>query len=174
MWCVCSVVSHSLRPHGLQPAGLLRPWDSPGKKTGVGCHVLLQGMFPTQGETPGLLHCRQILYRLSHQGSTLSVSLFSLPPQFPPHLHLAFKISWRAEEILYRLDVDWPKYSEYFTGATFCVAVDSLNGLVYVAQVSKTGIFVFKVTNAKKTAFLCYCTKYLCTFMLRQLWNLFF
>ncbi|KAI4538742.1 hypothetical protein MG293_011009 [Ovis ammon polii] len=54
--------------------------------------------------------------------------------RLPPHLHLAFKISWRAEEILYRLDVDWPKYSEYFTGATFCVAVDSLNGLVYVAQ----------------------------------------
>ncbi|XP_019826926.1 NHL repeat-containing protein 3 isoform X1 [Bos indicus] len=54
--------------------------------------------------------------------------------RLPPHLHLAFKISWRAEEILYRLDVDWPKYSEYFTGATFCVAVDSLNGLVYVGQ----------------------------------------
>ena len=116
----------------------------------------------------------KILYRLSLQGSTLSVSLFSLPPQLPPHLHLAFKVSWRAEEILYRLDVDWPKYSEYFTGATFCVGVDSLNGLVYVAQVSKTEIFVFKVMNAKKTAFLCYCTKYLCTFMLCQLWNLFF
>ncbi|KAF4025632.1 hypothetical protein G4228_017588 [Cervus hanglu yarkandensis] len=55
--------------------------------------------------------------------------------RLPPHLHLAFKVSWRAEEILYRLDVDWPKYSEYFTGATFCVGVDSLNGLVYVAQV---------------------------------------
>ncbi|EPY82809.1 hypothetical protein CB1_000622011 [Camelus ferus] len=55
--------------------------------------------------------------------------------RLPPHLHFAFKISWRAEEILYRLDVDWPMYSEYFTGATFCVAVDSLNGLVYVAQV---------------------------------------
>nr|XP_045370052.1 NHL repeat-containing protein 3 isoform X4 [Camelus bactrianus] len=54
--------------------------------------------------------------------------------RLPPHLHFAFKISWRAEEILYRLDVDWPMYSEYFTGATFCVAVDSLNGLVYVAQ----------------------------------------
>nr|XP_031540459.1 NHL repeat-containing protein 3 isoform X4 [Vicugna pacos] len=54
--------------------------------------------------------------------------------RLPPHLHFAFKISWRSEEILYRLDVDWPMYSEYFTGATFCVAVDSLNGLVYVAQ----------------------------------------
>ena len=36
-------------PHGLQPTRLLCPWDSPGKNTGVGCHALLQGIFPTQG-----------------------------------------------------------------------------------------------------------------------------
>ena len=40
----CSVMSDSLRPHGLQPARLLRPWDSPGKNTGVGYHFLLQCM----------------------------------------------------------------------------------------------------------------------------------
>ena len=45
--------------------------DSPGKNTGVGCHVLLQGIFPTQGSNPGLPHCRQILYHLSHQGNLL-------------------------------------------------------------------------------------------------------
>ena len=39
--CVCSVVSDSLRPHGLQPTRRLRPWDFPGKSTGVGCHRLL-------------------------------------------------------------------------------------------------------------------------------------
>ena len=39
-----SVMSSSLWPHGLQPARPLRPWDSPGKKTGVGCHFLLQCM----------------------------------------------------------------------------------------------------------------------------------
>ena len=44
-------------------------WDSQGKNTGVGCHALLHGIFPTQGRNPGLLHCRQILYCLSHQGS---------------------------------------------------------------------------------------------------------
>ena len=43
--------------------------DSPGKNTEVGCHALLQGIFPTQGSNPGLPHCRQILYCLSHQGS---------------------------------------------------------------------------------------------------------
>ena len=38
----------------------------PGKSTGVGCHFLLQRIFPTQGMNPGLLHCRQMLYCLSH------------------------------------------------------------------------------------------------------------
>ena len=45
----CSVVSHSLQLHELPPTRLLRPWDSPGKNPGVGCHALLQGIFPTQG-----------------------------------------------------------------------------------------------------------------------------
>ncbi|XP_035867040.1 NHL repeat-containing protein 3 isoform X2 [Phyllostomus discolor] len=45
-----------------------------------------------------------------------------------------FQISWRTEDVLYRLDVGWPEHPEYFAGATFCVAVDSPNGLVYVAQ----------------------------------------
>ena len=42
------------------------PWDSPGKNTGMGCHFLPQGIFLTQGLNPCLLHCRQILYPLSH------------------------------------------------------------------------------------------------------------
>ena len=45
---------------------LLRPWDFQGKSTGVGCHFLLQGIFPTQGSNPGLSHCRQTLYCLRH------------------------------------------------------------------------------------------------------------
>ena len=44
------------------------PWDSSGQNTGVGCHALLQGIFPTQGSNPGLPHCRQIIYQLSHHG----------------------------------------------------------------------------------------------------------
>ena len=62
-----SVVSDSLWPHGLQPTRLLCSWDSPDKNTGVGSYFLLRGMFLTQGSNPGLLHCRQILYHLSHQ-----------------------------------------------------------------------------------------------------------
>ena len=45
--------------------------DFSGKNTGVGCYFLLQGIFPTQESNLGLLHCRQILYHLSHQGSPL-------------------------------------------------------------------------------------------------------
>ena len=60
----CSVVSDSLQPHGLYS-----PWNSPGQNTGAGSLSLLQGIFPTQGLNPALLHCRQILYQLSHKGS---------------------------------------------------------------------------------------------------------
>ena len=49
-----------------KPTRLLCPWDSPGKNPGVSCQFLLQGIFPTQGSIPGLLHCRQILHHLSH------------------------------------------------------------------------------------------------------------
>ena len=59
-----SVMSDSLRPHGLYS-----PWSSPGQNTGVGSLSLLQGIFPTQGLNPGLLHCGQILYCLSHKRS---------------------------------------------------------------------------------------------------------
>ena len=50
---------------------LLHPWDFPGKSTRVGCHFLLQGIFPTQGSNLGLPPCRQMLYPLSHQGSPI-------------------------------------------------------------------------------------------------------
>ena len=58
---------------------LLRPWDSPGKSTGVGCHFLLQGIFLTQGSNLGLLHCRQTLYPLSHQGSSRAFPITVAP-----------------------------------------------------------------------------------------------
>jgi len=49
--------------------GPYSPWDSPGQNTGVGSLSLLHGLLPTQGSNPGLLHCRQILYQLSHEGT---------------------------------------------------------------------------------------------------------
>ena len=64
-----SVVSNFLWPPKDCPWGSSVHGDTPGKNTGMGCHALLQGIFPTKGLNPGLLHCRQILYHLSHQGS---------------------------------------------------------------------------------------------------------
>ena len=86
-----SVMSDSLPPHRLWPTRLLCPWDFPGKNTRVGCHFLLQGIFPTQGSNPGLLHCRQMLYPLSHQGS-LSLWKWS-SNYFYPHSFLGKGIS---------------------------------------------------------------------------------
>ena len=48
-------MSDSLQPYELLPTRLLYPWDFPGKNTGVGCHALLQGIFPTQGSNLRLL-----------------------------------------------------------------------------------------------------------------------
>ena len=66
--CVCcesrSVVSDSLRSHRLYS-----PWNAPGQNTGVSSLSLLQGIFPTHGSNLGLLHCRRILYQLSHKGN---------------------------------------------------------------------------------------------------------
>ena len=64
---VASVVSDSLRPFGLQPTRLLCPWDSPGKITAAGCHVLLLGIFPNQSAS-------NILF-LGLNGGYLEVSL---------------------------------------------------------------------------------------------------
>ena len=61
------------------PPGSSVHGDSSGKNTEVGCHALLQEIFPTQGSNPDLPHCRQILYHLSYQGnpSWFSVSMSS-------------------------------------------------------------------------------------------------
>ena len=67
-------MSDSVRPHRWQPTRLPRPWDSPGKNTGVGCHFLLQGVIPTQGSKLSLLsllHC-----------CTLSPCLFNLDAEY--------------------------------------------------------------------------------------------
>jgi len=62
-------MSDSLWPHGLQPTRLLCPWDFPGKSTGVGCHALLQEIFPTNGLNLRLLHWQADSLALSLQGS---------------------------------------------------------------------------------------------------------
>ena len=79
LYCCCSVAQ--LFPTPCNPMDC-SPWgsyDSPGKNTGVGCHALHQGIFPTQGSSPGLLHWRWILYGLSHQGSPTILEWVAYP-----------------------------------------------------------------------------------------------
>ena len=67
--CLVTQSCSTLWLPGLQYASSSVHGDSPGSSAGVGCHALLQQVFPTQGLNPGLPHCRQILYQLSHHGS---------------------------------------------------------------------------------------------------------
>ena len=72
--CVCVQLLSDVRLHGLQPAKLLCPWDSPGKNTGLGSHFLLQGIFPTQGSSPrllSLLRWQVDSLPLCHMGATV-------------------------------------------------------------------------------------------------------
>ena len=100
-------VSDSLWPHGLYS-----PWTSPGQDTGAGSLSLLHGIFPTQESNRGLLHCRQILYQLSHKGSPRILeqvahpfsSGSSQPRNWTQVSHIAseFFTSWATREALIR------------------------------------------------------------------------
>ena len=93
--------SNSMRPPGLQPTRLLCPCDSPGKNTGVGCHALLQGIFPIGGSNLCLL------YLLHWQRGSL------------PRSHLG---SQRGRERLFKLYFSWPG-SQLHCGAQMQVSL---------------------------------------------------
>ena len=103
------------------PPGSSVHGDFPGKNTGVGCHALLQEIFPTQGSNPGLLHCRQILYYLSHQGSPRIVEWVANPfcrgSSWPRNwtgvscIASAFLTSWATREVCdmaWGILIPWP------------------------------------------------------------------
>ena len=80
--CMCLVAPSCLTvcdPMDYSLPGSSVHGDSPVKNTGVGCHVLLQGIFPTQGSNPGFPQCRQILYCLSHQESPRMLEWVAYP-----------------------------------------------------------------------------------------------
>ena len=74
MWSESAQSCPTLWPHGLYC-----PWNSPGQNTGVVSLSFLQGIFPTQGLNPDLLHCRWILYQLSHKGSPQKLEWVAYP-----------------------------------------------------------------------------------------------
>ena len=80
-------------------------WNSPGQNTGVGSLSLLQGIFPTQGLNPGLLHCRKMLYQLSYKGSPRILEWVAYP--FSRGSSQQRKSNWgllRCRWILYQLN----------------------------------------------------------------------
>ena len=94
----------TLRPHGLQPARLLCPWHSPGKNTGVGCHFLPQGIFPTQGSNWHLLHCRRILYHWATREARWKSRYLYKPMNFPiltlqPDKGAVFKLTYTMKTL---------------------------------------------------------------------------
>ena len=76
---LCLVASTLSNPKDCSLPGSSVHGDSPGKNTGMGSYALLQGIFTTQGSNPGLPHCRQILYWLSHQGSLTTLEWVAYP-----------------------------------------------------------------------------------------------
>ena len=101
-FCVCECLVTQSCPNLCDPMDCSLPGssvhgDSPGKNTGMGFLALLQGIFPTQGSNPGLLHCRQILYWLSQQGSPTLVK-----PNLLQHLHHLLHVAlpnWRFSQV---------------------------------------------------------------------------
>ena len=91
--------------------------DSPGKNTGVGCHALLQGIFPTQGSNPGLPHCRRILYHMSHQETPWILEWvanpFSRGSSWPRNWT---RVNWR--QILYQLSYQRSPMKTYVQAKT--------------------------------------------------------
>ena len=105
-------MSSSLQPYGLYPARLLHPWDFPDKSTGVGCHFLLQGIFPAQGVNPGLLHCRPTLHRLSQKMLDMLSGFLNL---------LSLVLHWASLICVFRIFVKFgEKISHYFFKYFLC------------------------------------------------------
>ena len=100
----------------LQPARLLCPWHTPGKNTGMGCHFLLQGIFPTQETNPGLLHCWQRLLPSGRPWAIREVQKRELPCESESHVRL-FVTPWT---IIYQ--APWSlgfSRQEYWSGLPF-------------------------------------------------------
>ena len=91
-------MSDSLRPYGLYS-----PWNSPGQNTGVGSLSLLQGIFPTQGLNPGLLHCRQILYQLSCKGNQSLTFEWIVSKDIEKYKLICEVLSWYCKNAVFRI-----------------------------------------------------------------------
>ena len=114
MVLILFVLSRSVVPTFCDPMDYIPPsssvhGDSPGKNTGVGCHALHQGIFPTQGLNPDLPYCRQIPYHLSHQRSPRILEWVAYP--------FSRGTSWSRNQtgVSYIADGFFASWTEYYT-----------------------------------------------------------
>ena len=121
-----SVVSDSLTPHGLSQ------WNSPAQNTGVGSLSPLQGIFPTQGSNPGLPHCGQILYQLSHKGSARILEWIAYPFSSG-----SSRPRNQTRRFLYQLTELWGSQTRDQT-CTSCIGRWSFNHFICISHVSDT------------------------------------
>ena len=129
------------------PHGLYSPWNSPGQNTGVGSGSLFQGIFPAQGLNPGLLHCRRILYQLSHKGSprilewvVYPFSRGSFRPRSPTRVSCIageFLTNWAIRECN-RIDPENQEQLETSSGLTVMSALECVWGTVLPGQIVAT------------------------------------
>ena len=124
----------------LQPHGLYSPWNSPGQNSGVGSLSLLQGIFPTQGSSPGLPHYRQILYQMRHKGSPINYT--SIKKKQQQHLFTVFQIYF---EYLVFVMIFYRKNSHEFNiiGSRFCSSLSFLFKCIIIIHYYTYNSFFF-------------------------------
>ena len=105
---------HSVVPDSLWPHGLYSPWNSPGQDTGVGNLSLLQWIILTQESNWGLLHCRQILYQLSYQGSPASLKFKFL------NFCSVFTVRFQKKKKERKKENQWPYCQQLWSVSTIC------------------------------------------------------
>ena len=128
------------------PPGSSVHGNSPGKNTGVDYHALFQGVFPTQGLNPSRLHCSQILYHLSHDGSPRILEWVAYP--FSSAFFLTQELNWdflSCRRILYQLS---------YQGSPSRSLLSSISKInIYLKIASLYEIFFFSLNASCFTAF---------------------
>ena len=152
--CVCvsrSVVSKSLGPHGLQPARLLDPWDSPGKNTGVGCHFLLQDTM----EHYSAIKMKEVLLHATYCMNLENFMVSEKRQSQGPYHMIPYYMNCLKQATLQIQKVDqWlPRTkgkgvgilvsTEFLLGVMKCSKLDVMTGIQLCTMVLKPLIFIF-------------------------------
>ena len=143
-------------PTDCSPPGSSIHGDSPGESTGVGCHTLLQGIFPTQTLNPSLTHCRCILYHVCHQGNPCfsQVFTFSVLDLAHPCMKCSLDISNFLERSLLLLLL-WSHFSRVRLFATPSTAAHHGSPIPGILQARTLESVAISFSNAWKWKWSC-------------------